>query len=1045
VKPAALFLVCVAIVVACASAPRRGQESGVAAAAVDFARDVRPILADRCFACHGPDERARKAGLRLDTQQGSRERLDSGAAAVVPFDADGSELVRRVFAHDDDLMPPPEHKRPLSEREKATLREWILAGGDYAPHWAFVAPLRPAATSADPQGWVVDPLDAVVLDDLRRRGLSPSPRAEPAELLRRASLALTGLPPSPEDADAFAADPSQQEYERRIAALLDSDAAAEHLATAWLDLARYADTYGYQTDGEMRVWPWRDWLLRALRSDMPFDLFVTRLIAGDLLDQASTDDRVATAFHRLHRMTEEGGSIAEEWRQEGIADRVATFGAAFLGLTLECARCHDHKHDPISQRDFYGLAAMFGGIDENGLKSYSLHVDAQPPFVRLQSEAQLARTRELEADEAARHRAHDEARRAALARAETARLAAAAIEPPPPDAHWPFDLLADGGTPNTVPGGKAATTDRRRPEQIGDVAIGGGVRGNALQFDGDGGVRLDGFGGFGRHDAITLAMWLRPGERNARAAIVHGSGFYTQEADASGLELLLEDGRLRWSAICMWPGSAASVRTKAALPAGAWTHLVVSYDGSSRADGLRILVDGRLAEVEILRDALDGPLATHALEVGSRSRDSGFRSGAIDELRVWRSALSVAQAQRLAQADVAHAAPPPGPDALAGHFADVMDAEVAAARAGWRSAQRALAAHLDAIPTLPCMDDAACASPAYVLRRGAYDQPDLAQPCAPSAPACALPFADDLPKNRLGLARWLVDPGHPLTARVAVNRLWAQLFGRGLVETQENFGLQGSLPTNAALLDLLAHDFVRGDGTPGSAWSVRRMLARIARSATFAQSSAASAAARAADPDNERLARGPAFRLSAEALRDQALFASGLLAPRFGGPSVKPPQPAGLWAEAGQGGGYVADTGADAHRRSLYTFRKRTVPAPDLQVFDAPSRESCVARRLMTDTPLQFLALINDPARVECATALARRAASERATRRERLVRAFRLVCTRAPTDVELAALEDLVAGAAARRGGEGGEGELQALALACQAIFCSDAAMEAR
>ena len=1046
VKSSAALLFAVSIAVACASAGQSDRGHGTTAARVDFARDVRPILADRCFACHGPDERARKAGLRLDLAEGAVAETESGSRAVVPFDVDASELVRRVFAHDDDeLMPPPEHKRPLSEAEKATLRTWVASGGEYAPHWAFVAPKKQLTPVVRDASWSVDALDAHVLEDLEARGLTPSPRAEPAELLRRASLAITGLPPSPEDADAFAANPTQQEYERRVTALLDSDAAAEHMATAWLDLARYADTYGYQTDGEMRAWPWRDWLLRALRADMPFDQFVTRIVAGDLLPDATIDDRVATAFHRLHRMTEEGGSIAEEFRQEGIADRVATFGAAFLGLTLECARCHDHKYDPIPQREFYGLAAMFGGIDENGLKSYSLHVDAQPPFVRLQSADQLARTRELEAEVAQREREHAAARNAAFGRTATIRLAHDAFVPPSPDARYPFDALDNGSTPNAVSEGKPAITDRRRPEQLGEVALGDGVNGKAMQFDGDGGVLLDGMGGFGRHDAITLAMWIRPGEHNARAAIVHASGFYTQDADASGIELSLDDGRVRWSAIRMWPGSAASVRMQAPLPIGTWTHLVVSYDGSSRASGLAIRIDGALAEVEVIRDALDGPLAAHALEVGSRSRDSGFRSGAIDELRVWRRALTAKQSHAIAAADGCVSNVPSPAGDLEAHYADAMDDDVAKARSAWRDAQRKLAAHLDSIPSLPCMADSPFASPTFVLQRGSYDQPDRAQPCAPGAVASVLPFADSLPKNRLGLARWLVDPQNPLVARVAVNRLWAQMFGRGLVETQENFGLQGMSPTNAALLDQLAHDFANGDAAPGSRWSMRRILFRIATSATFAQSSAVSFDARALDPANERLARGPSFRLSAESLRDQALAASGLLAPRFGGPSVKPLQPEGLWADAGQGGGYATSAGDDAHRRSLYTFRKRTVPAPSLATFDAPSREACVARRLTTNTPLQFLALANDPAYVECARSLAQRVERERETMRERIVRAFRLVCTRAPTDGELGALLDLAAAVVTKRDGDAAQAEVDALALVCQTILCSDAAVTVR
>jgi hypothetical protein len=434
--------------------------------------------------------------------------------------------------------------------------------------------------------------------------------------------------------------------------------------------------------------------------------------------------------------------------------------------------------------------------------------------------------------------------------------------------------------------------------------------------------------------------------------------------------------------------------------------------------------------------------------VGSRSRDSGFRSGAIDELRVWRRALTSMQARMVALADGVTPASTQAADDLAVHYADAIDGEVAAARAAWRDAQRQLAAHFDAMPSIVCMHDSPFADPTFVLRRGAYDQPDLAQRCEPSAPSIGLPFDASFERDRRGLAAWMCHPQNPLTARVAINRLWTQMFGRGLVETAENFGLQGAHPANAALLDRLARDFADGDGTNGSKWSIRRMLFRIARSATFTQSSALPTQA------DDAQARYEPSRLSAEALRDQALFASGLLAPRFLGPSVKPAQPDGLWADAGQGGGYAPSTGDDAYRRSLSTFRKRTVPPPSLATFDAPSRESCAPRRLLTNTPLQALALLNDPTFVECARSLALRVHGERTSMRDRVERAFRLVCTRMPTAGELDALHTLLeaselryrespADAALVCGAE--DAQLAALTLACQTILCSDAAVVMR
>ena len=1013
--------------------------------ALRFDRDVRPILSDRCFSCHGPDEAKRKAELRLDTEEGAREVLLGGLE---------SEFVRRIASHDAaEVMPPPKLKRPLSETERATLVRWASEGAAYMPHWAFVAPCKVEPPRTSDASWARDELDQHVRAALERAGLAPEPQADPRMLLRRASLVLTGLPPTPEETEAFARDPSDSEFARRVDAMLASARAAEHTATTWLDLARYADTHGYQTDGNSFTWPWRDWLLRALQSNMPYDQFVRAILAGDLQPDASVDDRVATGFHRLHRMTEEGGSISEEFRQEGIADRVGTFGTTFLGLTLECARCHDHKYDPLPTREFYALAAMFGSIDENGLKPYALPVNAPPPFVRLATKEQREREQALRA---ALERAEAQLalrRSEARLRLQTVRLAAGAMQPPPPDAHYAFESIDNGLVANLVEGSLPASVDRHRPEQLGTFALGAGRTGQGASFDGDGGLWLDGLAGFGRHDEVSVALWIRPSERNARAAILHASGFYTQDADASGIELELVEGHVRWSAIHLWPGSAASVRVSEPLPLDTWTHLVVSYDGSALASGLRVHVNGVPANLEVVRDGLDGPLAGHTLEVGSRSRGSGFRGGAIDELRVWRRALTSVQARELAISDGLDVAPGEFA-AFEQHFAEALDENVALARAAVRAAQRELAAHLDGIPAFACMQDSPFAPATFVLRRGAYDQPDTSAAVGPGAPEAVLPFDSSLPPNREGLARWMLDPRNPLVARVAVNRLWAQVFGRGLVETSENFGLQGSFPSHPELLDALAVDLVRGDGTPGSAWNLRAILRRLVLSSTFRQDSRGSLDKRSSDPDNVLLARGPTARLSAEMLRDSALAASGLLVERFGGPSVRPWQPEGLWSDAGQGGHYQPDSGENAHRRSLYTFRKRTVPVPDMSVFDAGTREACMPRRGTTNTPLQALAILNDPIFVECATALASRTTREREGTEARVRRAFELVCTRAPSREEALALMALVKSESARFRADlesarrlvgTADAELAALALACGTILASDGAMVIR
>lgn len=991
---------------------------------VDFLREVRPLLSDRCFACHGPDEPARKAGLRLDTRDGALAELKSGTRAIVPGNPAASELVARIRAHDpEEVMPPPQLKRPLTAEELSIMERWVQEGAEYRPHWAFTAPEKPAVPTVRTPGWVRDPVDAFVLEALERAELQPEEEAYRDAWLRRASMVLTGLPPTRAEVDEFQNDTGADAYERRVDRMLASQRSAEHMAVGWLDLARFADTWGYQTDGAMFSWPWRDWLLNALHQNMPYDELVTRMIAGDQLPDASTQDRVASAFSRLHRLTEEGGSIPEEFRQEGIADRVSTFGTTFLGLTLECARCHDHKYDPIPTREFYGLASLFGRVDENGLKPYTIYTSAPPPFVRLMDSGQA------QAVASAR-------RNLARVRIEE-RASATAEEAPVLVGHYPFEVLENNTTPNLAGGAQPASTDRKRPEQLGSVRLGAGKAGQALELDGDGGLGLTGLSGFTRHDPVSIAMWVKPTERHAKAALVHAAGFYSLDADSSGIELELVDGCVRWSVIHLWPGSAASVRLPGALPLGEWTHITATYDGSSRADGLRLYVNGLLATVETVRDSLDGPITTHQLELGSRSRGSGFRGGAVDELKIWRGCLT-------SSAVAAEHGAAPHPE----HSCESRTSPRI------REAERVLCAQLDACPSFVTMQDSADAPPTYVLKRGAYDQPDTTRPLSTGGLAAVFAPMQGAPRTRMELARWTCDPKNPLTARVAVNRLWAQVFGAPLVATPENFGWQGAWPSNPALLDALAWDFANGDGSPGSRWNQKHILRRLVLSAAFRQSAFISPTKRARDPGNTLISRGPSQRLSAEMLRDQALAVSGLLVEQFGGPSVKPYQPPGLWNEAGQSGEYSPDTGANAHRRSLYTFRKRAAPPPNQLIFDAGARESCMPRRSSTNTPLQALVLANDPVYFECAQALARNIMAEHSEWNERIALAFRQVALREAEADEYRILRSLLLDQiehfrgnleACKQVGGSEDPEPAAFVIMCSTILCSDTAVVVR
>jgi len=943
-----------------------------------------------------------------------------------------------------------------------------LAAAASAQHWAFTPPrAAPPATVGDP-GWARDPLDGHVQQALAAVGRRPSAPAAPLVQLRRVHLALTGLPPTAAEVAAYVADARPDAYERRVDELLARHATAEHLATAWLDLARFADTFGYQADFECRTWPWRDWLLQALHDDRPWPRFIDELVAGDLLPDADQQTRTATAFWRLHRMTNEGGSIEAEWRHEAIADRVDTLGAAFLGLTVGCARCHDHKSDPIAQRDYYALGTFFA-IDECGLYPYATGGAAQPTQ-RLFTSEQAANVATLQAAAAAARSALATAQARALADAAASAPAMDMVDAGPLPRAVGADLMASGlaaavraparwslagvaamaasgapraavaPTPTPTPrapiaafafGGTsgASARDERSDRAVGVPAAMAPIDGltpgaAALRCDGDATIGVDGLPGFGRAAPRTVRLRLSVDRVHERAVVLHTSHF-TEDADAQGYQLLLRDGRLCWEVVHHWPGSAAAVATSAQLPLDRWLDVCCTYDGSSRAAGLCVYVDGERAATTVVRDHLHGPAVVRRLVLGGRDRDKGFVGGGLARFELYDLALTAAEVAVLAGST-------PRRDDLLAHHAELAPA-VVAARAAARAADEALHAAVEQAPELMVMAPHGHPKPRYVLRRGAYDQPDRSQPVGADVPAAVLPWDPSWPRDRRGLARWLCDARNPLPARVVVDRLWAQCFGRGLVRTPDNFGLLGERPTQQALLDALAVDFQRHG-------SHKRILRRIVTSATFRQSSAATPAQRDADPDNDLLGRGPSFRLSAEALRDQALLAAGLLQPRFGGPSVKPYQPPGLWRDAGigwGGGDYQPDQGPDAHRRSLYTYRKRTAPPPNLMTLDGASREVCVVRRQGTDTPLQALVLLGDPVFTECADALAaQQLARAGAHDDDRLAAIFAALCTRPPTAGELAALRGVLTATADAKVG---------LAAAASAVMASDAAVVLR
>ncbi len=982
---------------------------GVATAddGVELTRQARALLSDRCFACHGPDANDRKAGLRLDTAEGIFEAARSGFPPVVPGDLDESELIARITTDDEaDRMPPRSLGRDLTPEEIDVLRRWVEQGAEWKDHWAFIPPERPPLPDVARRDWPRNDIDRFVLARLEAEGLAPSEEATRERLIRRAAFDLTGLPPTLAEVDAFLADRSPDAYEKLVDRLLASPRFGERMAVDWLDVARYADTHGYQADVYRAMWPWRDWVVKAFNDNLPYDRFITWQLAGDLIPDATRETILATAFNRHHRQTNEGGSIEEEWRTEYVNDRTITYGSAFLGLTFDCSRCHDHKYDPITQKDFYSLSAFFNGIDESGL--YSHFTDAVPtpalPLVDAETEKALA-------DAEARERAAeaDAARIASERRpAFEAWLNGPDREKPPAGevfgliGDYPFDHLADGKSPARRDGDRPASA-------VESPALVEGRVGKALRLDGENGVTLP-MGNFDRFQPFSLALWIKTPDLKDRAVILRRSMAWT-DAGSRGYELMIEDGRLTAALVHFWPGNAIGVAAKGPLPIGEWTHVALTYDGSSRAGGLALYVDGKPATLEVVRDGLTKTITgggADDLAVGHRFRDRGFKDGEVDELQVFDRALTAIEAAHLFDGESLSTRLSADPatladadrEALFAYYLANHDEPHRAASAKLAEVRQARARLADPVDEIMVMKEMANPRPTFVLNRGAYDSPG--EPVSADTPDSLLAFAPDLPRDRLGLARWTVDPRNPLTARVTVNRWWQSIFGRGLVATSEDFGAQGQPPSHPELLDWLARELV------DSGWDVKRTWRLMVESATYRQASDASAELTARDPDNVLLARGPRDRFSAEMLRDNALAASGLLVGTMGGPAVKPYQPEGLWEEKSNLK-FVRDVGPGSHRRSLYTYWKRTSPPPAMLTFDAPSREVCTVRRQPTATPLQALVLLNDPQYVEAARGVAERAFREAGpTTRDRVAFVFRLLTGRRPDAAEIDVLEAL-------------------------------------
>lgn len=972
---------------------------------IDYNWHIKPILSDRCFFCHGPDDQTRHADLRLDTREGLFAALQYSEAShvVLPGKPEESELFLRVSSQwDGHRMPPAESKLTLTDEEIELLRRWIEQGADWKEHWSLLSPMKGPLPEVQGDDWVQNEIDHFVLDRLQREDLLPAAEADRERLIRRVTLDLTGLPPTLDEIDRFLSDDSPDAYERLVDRLLASERFGERMAVDWLDAARYADTFGYQADVYRDVWPYRDWVIRALNDNLPYDQFITWQLAGDLLPNATRDQRIATAFNRLHRQTNEGGSVEEEFRVDYVADRTDTLGAAFLGLTLGCARCHDHKYDPVSQREYFQLFAFFDNIDESGLYSHFTNAMPTPTLLLTTADQQ----QQIAAAEAAIQRAEQRLADVADQRQEAfeAWLQQRPTEPRMADliGDFPLDSIDDGKLANLA--------DEARPAKPSDdPQVVPGRIGNGLLLSGENNITTPVGGDFTRDDAFSIALWIKIPDEKDRAVIFHRSRSWT-DAGSRGYQLLIEDGQLSASLVHFWPGNAIGVQAVEPASIGRWMHVVMAYDGSSRADGLTLYVDGQPAEVRIVRDRLFKDITgggANELTIGQRFRDRGFRDGMVDQLQVFQRCLTSIEAAQLAdrrsldrllqvvQEDLTE----DQRQRLFDYYLSNHDEAYRQALAELRGLRKQRSSLVEPIQELMVMEEMAEPRPTYLLERGDYDAPG--ERVEPGTPLAILAWDDRLPPNRLGLAQWLTDPRHPLTARVAVNRFWQILFGRGLVATPEDFGNQGRLPSHPELLDWLAVSFVE------SGWDVKALIKRMVLSAAYRQSSECDPDLRVRDPENELLARGRSYRWPAEILRDQALAAGGLLVDRIGGPPVKPYQPEGLWEEK-SGARYTRDQGEGSWRRSLYTYWKRTSPPPAMVTLDAAQREVCVVAREATSTPLQALVLLNDPQYVEAARALAQRMMQAEADPDARLLRMFRMLTSRTPCEKQRRLLRSL-------------------------------------
>ena len=938
---------------------------------LEFNRDIRPILSDACFHCHGPDEKERKGGLRLDLESHAYKAGKSGLEAIIRGNADESEIISRIHlpVNDAEHMPPPESGKSLTEEQKKILAKWIDQGAEYQGHWAFIAPKRPEV----PKTKGADhPIDSFLQNRLAEEGLGMQGEASKEVLIRRASLDLTGLPPTLSEIDAFLEDKSSKAYEKVLDRLLASPHYGERMSLEWLDLARYADSNGFQSDGSRDMWLWREWLIKAFNRNLPFDRFTIEQLAGDMLENPSDEQIIATGFNRNHRLNGEGGRIVEEWFVETVIDRVETTGTTWLALTMTCARCHDHKYDPISQKEFFEFFAYFNSNEESGvLAANGKNGFNTPPFMKVPSEQQKVKIAELDRQvtdcekllKSAEKKMNESlAQWISKSRDELLKQQNSSSQ------NWKelsddIVISKGGATFKKTENGRWLASGKNPSGDTYEIRSSIGTKklaGILIEAFPHKSFKQIGLGRSGNGNFVLTGLDVRLESKSQKKSLLvlklesakasYAQKDYPPDQVIKNASNLTKKNSKGWAVHGFDSSKLKSARAmflaKSPIDVPEDAELIITmYHKSSFTD--HNIGNFKIYYAENTEVTMDG--------------GSSMPKGVISVLEKEPNALNAAERKALQQ-----------------YFREKVPNPVSIAKSNLEKSKKAKDAFMAKVPSTMIMKEKTKPKVAFILNRGEYDQP--AEKVTRALPAVLPSLPKGSSNDRLGLAQWLVSGDHPLTARVWVNRVWERLFGVGIVKTSENFGSQAEWPVHPELLDWLSVEFVKPtvlpkvSGKPAQSWDMKSMIKFIMLSDAYKQKSSAPENLFKQDPENRLLARGPRMRLKGELIRDQALFISGLLVPDLGGPSVRPYMPKGVWSETNRYGNlrnYEADKGDGLYRRTMYTFWKRTAAPPSMLLFDAPNREVCNPKRSRTNTPLQALALMNEVTFVEAARALA--------------------------------------------------------------------------